>query len=100
VVGSQLSKMEGGGYRAKDCIKIEDNAELGLYLFKEKSGSHQPEANATIKIGKNRHGREGIVDAKWSNRFVAWFDPNKPAEPAEEYDAFADEDAAQEQLEL
>jgi replicative DNA helicase len=70
VVGSQLSKTPDGAWRAKDSIKLEDNAELVLYLEKEKTPPNVSVSDATITIGKNRHGREGVEEVRWNGSHV------------------------------
>lgn len=96
VVGSQLTKIEnGGGVRAKDSIKIEDNAELVLYLTREKDQVGRLLTPATISVSKSRHGQEGIEDASWNRRFVRFEEVGNPPSPIEDdeqdlFDPFAD----------
>jgi replicative DNA helicase len=85
VAGSQLTKLPDGSVRAKDCIKIEDNAELVLYLTREKDGQSLL-TPASVAFGKNRNGRETNEDVLWNRRHVRFEDPNPPKP-----DPFADD---------
>jgi replicative DNA helicase len=70
IVGSQASEVPGSKeWRTKDSIKFEDNAALVLYVQRDP----QDWTKATAKIGKNRHGEDGIkFPLTFNGRFVRY----------------------------